>query len=400
MLMRDVSLAPDKPNDAVPGTTRKGKLPAPPAPCRRALLICNGRFKYMPHFQLPGVRKDARHLGAALADPDRARFQVTTMVDKGLWEVRRAIARVCADSRQDDTLLIYYSGTSIQDKEQALCLPVADSDSELIAATSIEAEFLLAQMRTSACQRFVVIIDGCHSGAFFRNSRGIPDGLIAITSCGTDEYSTDTPEGGAFTQSLLRALTDPKADLDRDGNISVEEAYDYICGDLASRGEKNHPQKWIWNLPRPIFLVESTLQVFVSYARADAGTVDVVTPILQRHGIKIWRDVEGIAGGAKWRDSIAKALTKSAAVLLLMSKDSFGSKWVRRELEFADGKDLPIVPVATQNITAPDWFTLQFGGVQQQVINLKDLEASCLDLARTVRGVVAEAGQTSRPRLA
>jgi hypothetical protein len=251
-------------------------------------------------------------------------------------------------------------------------------------------------MRTSRCQRFVVLIDGCHSGSFFKNSRGIPDGLIAITSCGTDELSADTPEGGAFTQSLLRALTDPRADLDRDGNITVEEAYDYICEDMTRRGNTNHPQKWIWNLPKPILLVESSVQVFLSYTRADARTVDVVVPVLERHGIKVWRDIVGIAGGAKWRDSLVNALAKSSVVLLLMSRDAFVSKWVRRELEFADGRDLPILPIATTDTAAPDWFTLQFGGVQRQIIDLKDLENSCGELARAIRGVVADAAQAPR----
>jgi hypothetical protein len=204
----------------------KKAAPAPPAPRRRALLICNGRFKYMPAFRLPGTRKDAKNMRLALADPDRARFVVTTVLDQGLWAVRKAIAKACAESAEQDTLLIYYSGTSTMDTEHALCLPVADTDPDYLTATSIEAEFLLSHMRTSRCNRFVVIVDGCHSGSFFRNSRGIPDGLIAITSCGTDELSTDTPEGGAFTQSLLRALTDPRADVDRDGNITVSLTWD------------------------------------------------------------------------------------------------------------------------------------------------------------------------------
>jgi hypothetical protein len=360
------------------------------APKRRALLICNGQFRFMPQFRLIGARKDAINLEKALSDQDRARFDVTKLVDKGLWEVRRSIARVCAAARKDDTLLLYYSGNSLQDKEGALVLPVVDSHPDQLAATSIEADFLLGQMRTSACRRFVVLIDGCNSGAFFRNSRGIPDGLIAITACAANEVSLDTTDGGAFTQSFLRALTDPKADKDRDGNITVEEAYDFICEDMRARGYTTHPQKWIWNQPDPIRLVESRLQVFVSYARADAKTVDAMESQLRAHGIKLWRDVEGIAGGAKWRDSLVQALGASSAVLLLMSPASLGSKWVRRELEFADGKDLPIIPVVTEDIAPPDWFTLQFGGVQRQVVDLNRLESSCDELARAIRGNVSE----------
>ncbi|MEX1027226.1 MAG: caspase family protein [Candidatus Paceibacterota bacterium] len=183
---------------------------------RRALLICNGQFQHLK-LSLPGVQKDAENLSRALGDPHRSGFKVTCLLDKGLLEVRKAIAEACAVSGNDDTLLTYYSGTSVYDGGELL-LPVADSDPTCLMATSIEAEFVLSQMRRSSCRRFVLIVDGCHSGGFFRNNRGVPDGMVAITSCSVDEMSADTPEGGAFTQSLLRALADPKSDRDHDGS--------------------------------------------------------------------------------------------------------------------------------------------------------------------------------------
>jgi hypothetical protein len=42
----------------------------------------------------------------------------------------------------------------------------------------------------------------------------------------------------------------------------------------------------------------------------------------------------------------------------------FASKWVRRELEFADEKGLPVVSVCAGLIEPPDWFQFSFGGRQ------------------------------------
>lgn len=346
-----------------------------PAGTRRALLVANGKFQYFNHL-LPGTAKDAMNLAAALSSPDRAGFEVTALVDEGFYAVRLAIAQACASSRPEDTLLFYYSGTSVVDSQGQLMLPVFDTSPDFLSATSIESEFILSQMRQSACRRFVLIIDGCHSGAFFHNNRGIPDGLIAMTSCSPEELSYDTPEGGAFTQSLLRALTDPAADRDQDGQITVDEAYDYVRRDLLASDYANHAQKWVWNLPEPIVLVRASARIFLSYSRSNGKEAKTLGDSLQNLGITVWQDVSGIPGGAQWRDSLVEALGKSDLLVFLMTEDSLASKWVRRELEFADGKGIPIVPVVMGEIAVPDWFSLQFGGVQQITLPARPTEAA------------------------
>ena len=359
-----------------------------PAARRRALLICNGRFKYLP-VRLDGVQKDAVNLTRVLGDGNLAGFEVTCLLDEGLWTVRKAIAQACATSGADDTLLIYYSGSSACDARGELVLPVADSDADYYFATSIEPDFVLGQMRRSQCRRFVLIVDGCHSGAFFRNNKGIPDGMIALTSCSADEFSADTPEGGAFTQSVLRALTSRDADADRDGAITVDDVYEFIRKDpkLAS-DDRTHPQKWVWNLPEPIVLVRTTLSVFLSYSRSDGPAADAITAALQKQGILVWRDISGIPGGAEWRDSLVEAFAKTQAILLLMSDKSMDSKWVRRELEYADGNGLRIIPLCSGTVTAPEWFKLQFGGVQRQAVDVSTIETAAPALAAMIRAAV------------
>jgi len=44
-------------------------------------------------------------------------------------------------------------------------------------------------------------------------------------------------------------------------------------------------------------------------------------------------------------------------------------------------------------LSFPDWFTLQFGGVQRQIVDMMNLETSCAERARAIRGVVADAAQ-------
>jgi hypothetical protein len=357
---------------------------------RRALLICTCNMQNLSHY-LPGVAKDAENLNRVLGDPERSGFEVTCLLDQGLLAVRRAIAEACTVSSQEDTLLIYYGGASALDDNGTLQMPVVDSDGDYPMATCLDSEFILSQMRQSRCQRFVLIIDGCHSGAFFKNNRGIPDGMVALTSCSADETAMETAEGGAFTQSFLRALTSGKADKNRDGCVTVDDAYDFILNDKQHSGFSTHPQKWVWNLSESIQLIRSSLRVFLSYSSADSQTADLLVAALEQRGITVWRDISGVPGGADWLKSLAQALGESRAVLLLMTENGLKSKWVARELVYADQeKSLPIMPVIIDDVEAPDWLKLQIGRIQRQRLDLQTLDSSVDEIATAIRCLVAD----------
>lgn|GEM_PF-1473663 len=357
---------------------------------KRAMLICNGTFSSLPVF-LPGVAKDAENLTRVLGDPETCGFEVTCLLDKGLLEVRRAVAEACATSNVDDTLLIYCSGSSFLDEQVGLQLPVADTHDDYRSATCLDSEFVLSQMRHSCCQRFVLIIDGCHSGAFFRNNRGIPDGLVALTSCSADEVCGDTVDGGVFTQSFLRALTSPQCDRDHDGCVTVDEVFEFIRREKRRDGIVSHPQKWVWNLPESIVLVRNLPSVFMSYSSTDSAVADRLVKSLESSGVRVWRDVSGVVGGTDWVKSLAEAVSKSNAVLFLMTEASLKSKWVERELVYADQeKSLPIMPVIFGDVKTPEWYSLQFGRIQRSLIDSNDWDQSVQRIATSIRQMVFE----------
>jgi uncharacterized caspase-like protein len=181
-----------------------------PAERRLALLICNGASIGIPDHSLAGPAKDAKLLEAILSDSDTCRFSVCALVDRGLLEVRRELARVCADASERDTLLIYYSGSGFPGQDGSLYLIVADSDREYPQATALDAEFILSQLRNSKCRRIILMIDGCYSGAFFAHNRGIPNGLYAITSCGADETALTRQKAAHFrSRSALPCVMRP-----------------------------------------------------------------------------------------------------------------------------------------------------------------------------------------------
>jgi TolB-like protein len=76
--------------------------------------------------------------------------------------------------------------------------------------------------------------------------------------------------------------------------------------------------------------------VFVSYAREDAATAQVVAATLEEAGFEVWFD-QRIHSGSEFSREIEAALTRAGAVVVLWSRSSIESAWVRDEA--AEGRD-------------------------------------------------------------
>lgn len=351
------------------GVPKESQAPTPRG-TRRALLLCNGTFDESVFPRLPGVAKDHKRMTEVLGD-SRAGFEVTALLDAGFLDVRKAIARLCAESTADDTLLLYYSGFSFRGGgDGSLYLPVKDSSKEFADATALDTDYILRNLRHGRCRKIIVIVDGCHSGAFFENNRGIPNGLYAIMACGADELTADTPEGGAFTRAITEALDDPRTDLDGDGHISIDELYECAKQKLVVGGYSSRPQKWIWNVDGPIFISSAPSNVFLSYARKDVERASALRAELEKRGFSVWMDLEGIKAG-NYKTKVTSSLNNSRCVVLLVSEHSLSSDSVKKELEFAAGKNVPLIPVCEENwpdSRLPDWYRFDYGPIHRRVV--------------------------------
>jgi len=94
--------------------------------------------------------------------------------------------------------------------------------------------------------------------------------------------------------------------------------------------------------------------VFLSYDRADHAKAAQIAAALESASHSVWWDHE-IRGGAQYSKEIEEALGKSDAVVVLWSKSSVESAWVRDEA--AEGRDRgKLVPVSIDSAKAPIGF--------------------------------------------
>src|SRR5687767_4340100 len=91
--------------------------------------------------------------------------------------------------------------------------------------------------------------------------------------------------------------------------------------------------------------------VFVSYARVDKHRVVPLVAALEGQRWSVWWDPE-IAPGQEFDELVARELKLASAVLVVWTKDSVQSRWVRGEAR--EGADRGVlVPVRFDNAVLP-----------------------------------------------
>lgn len=89
--------------------------------------------------------------------------------------------------------------------------------------------------------------------------------------------------------------------------------------------------------------------IFVAYARLDKQAGDKVCAILRKNGFSLWRDADSINVCDEFAHVITDAIDEAKVFLLIESKWSKDSAWVKRELEYARSKSKHIVQILTDS---------------------------------------------------
>lgn len=85
--------------------------------------------------------------------------------------------------------------------------------------------------------------------------------------------------------------------------------------------------------------------IFISYSTKNSDYAYKLANKLRDEGFNVWIDSDELRNADNWQDEITKAIGNCDALILIMSPDSESSKWVKRELEFADSKNKRISPL-------------------------------------------------------
>jgi len=210
------------------------------------------RRKGIPDLQF--ADRDAKAFAEFLMSPQGAAFQpdhVLLLTNKKATvnEVRNAIGGFLAKSLEDDLVIIFYAGHGVPDPENPENLYLACYDT--VPGKYYGTAFPMwgiddALRRTIHSKRVFVFADACHSAGvggargksaskkfneYMDRLAGSKEGVTKITASRADELSLEKDYlgggHGVFTYYLLAALQG-EADDNKDGFVTMVEAYDYL----------------------------------------------------------------------------------------------------------------------------------------------------------------------------
>ncbi|MBI3174979.1 MAG: caspase family protein [Chloroflexi bacterium] len=228
-----------------------------------ALLIGNAQFKDAHFAPLMGPDKDVIDLEELLSAPEIGDFQVEKLIDQGNQEIRKAIEGFFAKRKSDEMVLLYFSGHGKLDDMGQLCLIANDTEAGMLGSTSIDRDFVLKQMDRCNSRQQVLVLDCCFSGSFAKGVKAEEQhpitqatfaggtGRAVITATSSTQFAKEGSKEQSnglslFTYYLVEGLRTGLADRDENGQITLDELYDYISDNLKAASSRQTPMKWVY----------------------------------------------------------------------------------------------------------------------------------------------------------
>ena len=228
---------------------------------RLALLIATYEYEDTGLRRLTTPAQDAESLAAVLEDPAVAGFDVQILLNAPTHAVGLAISELYRDGRRDDLTLLYFTGHGLKDDSGRLYLAMRNTQRDNLRFTGLSAELIDEAMNDSPSRQKVLILDCCYSGAYAAQQFAKADSAVhtlekfqgrartVLTASDATQYAFEgsTIHGEAtesvFTRHLVAGLRDGSADLDHDGDITLDELYSYVYERVIAEQPNQRPKR-------------------------------------------------------------------------------------------------------------------------------------------------------------
>jgi len=132
--------------------------------------------------------------------------------------------------------------------------------------------------------------------------------------------------------------------------------------------------------------------VFISYASEDKITADAVCARLESHRIRCWIAPRDVLPSMDYGQALVEAIKQSQLVVLVFSARSNDSAHVKREVERAVSKGIPILPFRIEDVTPSSSLEFFIAGAHWLDALTPPLERHLERLAETVELLLSRAG--------
>src|SRR5262249_22958429 len=143
--------------------------------------------------------------------------------------------------------------------------------------------------------------------------------------------------------------------------------------------------------------ISSPFDVFLSYSSKDKPTADAACAVLEARGLRCWIAPRDIIPGKEWGAAIVEGIEQSRSMVLLFSANANASGQVMREVERAVHREMPIIPFRIEDVPASKNMEYFISCHHWMDAFHGPLEDHLVQLAQTVRSLLAGERPASRP---
>lgn len=137
--------------------------------------------------------------------------------------------------------------------------------------------------------------------------------------------------------------------------------------------------------------------VFISYAAEDKHVADAAVATLEARDIRCWIAPRDVLPGQEWANSITKAIKEARLMILIFSSSANRSQQIRREVNLAIEKEIPIIPFRIEDVIPAEsleyyievthWLDALTPPLEQHLQRLAEVSSRLLGRAATTRGL-------------
>ncbi len=91
-------------------------------------------------------------------------------------------------------------------------------------------------------------------------------------------------------------------------------------------------------------------KIFISYSHHDATIANALCAAIERTGAAVWIAPRDIEPSSEWAEQIIDGINAARIMLVVFSSWSNRSPQVRREVERAVNRDIPVIPFRIENV--------------------------------------------------
>jgi hypothetical protein len=104
-----------------------------------------------------------------------------------------------------------------------------------------------------------------------------------------------------------------------------------------------------------------SFDAFISYPHQDKAVADAACATLEAAGIRCWIAPRDVEPGAEWAGAIVDAIDHCRVMVLIFSSSANQSKQIRREVQRAFDREVPVIPLRIENVAPENRWRISWG---------------------------------------